>query len=69
MVVDEVSMMSKKLFEALDKIGRTIREINKPFGGIQLIFLGDFYQLPPVRKDHDMDTDKYCFESDIWKQA
>tara|TARA_B000000532_G_scaffold243853_1_gene241210 strand:- start:2451 stop:4097 length:1647 start_codon:yes stop_codon:yes gene_type:complete len=69
LIVDEVSMMSKKLFEALDKIGRTIRKINKPFGGIQLIFLGDFYQLPPVCKDHDIDTGKFCFESDIWKQA
>ena len=69
LIVDEVSMMSKKLFEALDKIGKLIRKINKPFGGIQLIFLGDFYQLPPVCKDHDMDKGKFCFESDIWKQA
>lgn len=69
LIVDEVSMMSKKLFEALDKIGRTIRKINKPFGGIQLIFLGDFYQLPPICKDHDMDTGKFCFESDLWQQT
>lgn len=69
LVVDEVSMMNKKFFESLDKIGRRIRKINKPFGGIQLIFLGDFYQLPPVGKEHDMDTLKFCFESDVWKKT
>jgi ATP-dependent DNA helicase PIF1 len=69
LIVDEVSMMNKKLFESLDKIGRTIRKINKPFGGIQLIFLGDFYQLPPVGDNHDMDTYKFCFESVLWKKT
>ena len=38
--------MSQKLFEALDKIGKLIRKINKPFGGSTYIFT--FYQLPPV---------------------
>lgn len=66
LIVDEVSMMNKKFFEALDQIGRRIRKINKPFGGIQLIFLGDFYQLPPVGDNHELDTYKFCFESDIW---
>ena len=40
LVVDEVSMMSQKLFELLDAIGKTIRKNSKPFGGIQLIFSG-----------------------------
>ena len=69
LIVDEVSMMNKKLFESLDEIGKLIRKINKPFGDIQLIFLGDFYQLPPVGDDHDMDTYKFCFESDLWKKT
>ena len=69
LIVDEVSMMNKKFFETLDKIGRIIRKINKPFGNIQLIFLGDFFQLPPVGNNHDMDTHKFCFESEMWKQT
>ena len=60
LVVDEVSMMSKSLFELLDTIGKKLRKNSKPFGGIQLVFCGDFYQLPPI-------DDSFCFESELWK--
>jgi ATP-dependent DNA helicase PIF1 len=66
LVVDEVSMMSKKLFDMLDAIGRKIRKNAKPFGGMQLIFSGDFYQLPPVGDRYEEDTSKFCFESEMW---
>ena len=67
LIIDEVSMMSKALFEKLDAIGKAIRRNNKPFGGIQLIFSGDFYQLPPVPdKDDPEDTGKFCFETELW---
>jgi ATP-dependent DNA helicase PIF1 len=69
LVVDEVSMMSQKLFELLDAIGKTVRKNNKPFGGIQLIFSGDFYQLPPVGDKDDPETVKFCFESMLWSQT
>jgi ATP-dependent DNA helicase PIF1 len=59
LVVDEVSMMSKSLFELLDIIGKKLRKSVKPFGGIQLVFCGDFYQLPPI-------DDSFCFESELW---
>src|SRR6056300_1006919 len=50
LIIDEVSMMSQKIFEILDGIARGARKIKShlPFGGIQLVFSGDFYQLPPV---------------------
>jgi ATP-dependent DNA helicase PIF1 len=57
--------MSSKLFELLDLIGKSVRRNNKPFGGIQLIFLGDFYQLPPIG-DHDV---QFCFESLLWRDT
>lgn len=63
LIVDEISMMSEKLFTLLDKIGKKIRMNDKPFGGIQLIFAGDFFQLPPVQ------TDQFCFESPIFKKT
>jgi ATP-dependent DNA helicase PIF1 len=69
LVVDEVSMMSQKLFELLDAIGKTIRKNSKPFGGIQLIFSGDFYQLPPVGDKDDTETTRFCFESLLWYQT
>jgi ATP-dependent DNA helicase PIF1 len=69
LVVDEVSMMSQKLFELLDSIGKIIRKSSKPFGGIQLIFSGDFYQLPPVGDKEDPETVKFCFESPEWTRT
>lgn len=69
LVVDEVSMLSVKLFDMLNEIGKAIRKNQKPFGGIQLIFSGDFYQLPPVGDKDDPDTQRFCFESDDWNSA
>jgi len=69
LVVDEVSMMSQKLFELLDAIGKAIRKNNRPFGGIQLIFSGDFYQLPPVGDKDIPETTRFCFESPNWPQT
>jgi len=66
LVIDEVSMFSLKLFDMLNDIGKAIRENSRPFGGIQLIFSGDFYQLPPVGDKDDIDTQRFCFESDNW---
>jgi len=66
LVVDEVSMLSLKLFNALNEIGKAIRGNGKPFGGIQLIFSGDFFQLPPVGDNSEPDTQCFCFESDDW---
>ena len=68
LIIDEVSMLSKRLYNLLDKIGRMIRERNKPFGGIQVILSGDFHQLPPIGDYGDEDSFKFCFESKKWKK-
>ena len=69
LVVDEISMMSLKIFNLLNKIGKKVRNSSKPFGGIQLIFSGDFYQLPPVGSMDDPETSKFCFESEDWNET
>ena len=52
LIIDEASMLGPILFEKLDQIGRKIRRHKeKLFGGIQLIVAGDFFQLPPVKKN------------------
>jgi len=69
LVVDEISMLSLKLFDTLNAIGKAVRNNNKPFGGIQLVFSGDFYQLPPVGDRDELDTQRFCFESDDWNSV
>ena len=69
LIVDEVSMLSVKLFLLLDKIGRELRHCDRPFGGIQIIFSGDFYQLPPVGDSSQILTKKFCFECKEWNQT
>lgn len=69
LIVDEVSMLSLKLFEMLNAIGKAVRGNTKPFGGIQLIFSGDFFQLPPVGDYSDPDTQRFCFESAEWNNV
>lgn len=66
LVVDEVSMLSLKLFDSLNAIGKAVRNNSSPFGGIQLIFSGDFFQLPPVGNKDEPDTQRFCFESEDW---
>ena len=65
LIVDEISMMSKKLFELLNLIGKKVRKNSQYFGGIHLLFSGDFYQLAPIGNT-GCDNSKYCFESDIF---
>lgn len=62
LIIDEVSMLSKRILELLNELAKTIRKNNKLMGGIQVIFSGDFYQLPPVSGE------PFCFESDLWHQ-
>jgi ATP-dependent DNA helicase PIF1 len=66
LIVDEVSMMSQKIFEILDELSHIMRNSSKPFGGIQLIFCGDFFQLPPVPNINEKDTEMFCFQSERW---
>jgi ATP-dependent DNA helicase PIF1 len=66
LVIDEVSMLSAKMFDVLDTLGRKTRKKNLPFGGIQIICLGDMYQLPPVPEQGDPETSMFCFESKTW---
>ena len=69
LVLDEVSMLSKKVFEIIEEIARKTTKINLPFGGIQVVFTGDFYQLPPVGTNGEPDTQQFCFESPLWNQV
>ena len=70
LIIDEVSMMSLKILLILDKMARKIyKKENTPFGGLQVIFSGDFYQLPPIKSnDGDKESSMFCFEDPLWNQ-
>lgn len=54
LIIDEVSMLRADLLDAIDLILRSVRrERNLPFGGVQVLFIGDMLQLPPVVKDEE----------------
>ena len=69
LVIDEVSMMSRKMFEMLDAIAKACRRNSRPFGGIQMVLSGDFYQLPPVGTKDEPETLEFCFQSPLWGET
>ena len=64
LVIDEVSMVDGDLFDKLEEIARKIRNNGRPFGGIQLVITGDFFQLPPV-PDNNKEA-KFAFSAATW---
>ena len=67
LVIDEISMLDGDLFDLLEVMGRRIRGNDKPFGGLQLIICGDFFQLPPVAKAGT--PFKFAFEASSWNRC
>jgi ATP-dependent DNA helicase PIF1 len=64
LIIDEISLLDSKIFMFLDMIGQHIRGNNKPFGGIRLLVVGDFHQLPPV-------NGLFCFNTsnNLWENT
>ncbi|KAF7642557.1 hypothetical protein LDENG_00255870 [Lucifuga dentata] len=66
-IIDEVSMVSKPLFAYVDARLKQIKGIQRPFGGLSVLAVGDYYQLPPVRQSkplcvHEPDV------IDLWQE-
>jgi ATP-dependent DNA helicase PIF1 len=69
LIIDEVSMLTPELLDKLNVIGMNLRKISRPFGGIQIVLVGDFYQLPPVYKSsEEQPLQHFAFESQTWKE-
>lgn len=60
LLIDEVSMLDANLCDKISEYLKIIRRNSLPFGGVQIVFSGDFYQIPPV-------NGKFAFHSDAWK--
>lgn len=72
LIIDECSMIDPAFFEKLDQIARVVRNTPQiPFGGIQVILTGDFFQLPPVQKvgaiAENVPSLSMIFETNVWR--
>ncbi|KAF2506621.1 helix-turn-helix domain-containing protein [Flavobacterium foetidum] len=74
LIIDEVSMLRADLLDAIDFMMQTVRKNTQPFGGVQVLFIGDLLQLPPVVKDEEWRTlrnfykGKFFFHSHVVQQ-
>ncbi len=77
LIIDEISMVAPDLLDAIDILARMARHNNAPFGGIQVIAIGDLFQLPPVITRDAMGyyetayehPNAYFFDSNVYKRA
>ena len=65
LVIDEISMLDAETLDLLNKVCRQFTKDSRPFGGLQIVFVGDFFQLPPVSRDKSAE---FAFLSDAWKE-
>ncbi len=65
-IIDEISMIHPEAFEAANRIAQTVNESDAPFGGMRLIVVGDFLQLPPITPNNQ--AVQWLFEMDVWHQ-
>lgn len=67
LIIDEVSMLSARTLTMIDMVCREIRQNIQPFGGLQVILVGDFFQLPPVNRGGDDEgQEQFAFTSLAW---
>jgi ATP-dependent DNA helicase PIF1 len=65
LIIDEISMMHDYQLDMVDTAIRKVRKNDVPFGGIQIILCGDFFQLPPIKKDKNS-TNLFVVDSKVW---
>lgn len=69
LIIDEISMLHRKQLETIDEVVSMFKENGAPFGGMQVVLCGDFFQLPPVGNGIEKSKDKFCFMSTVWGEA
>lgn len=65
LIIDEVSMLDGRTLAMVDLVCQTLRRNEEPFGGLQVVLVGDFFQLPPIAA-RDEGPAQFCFDSPSW---
>lgn len=68
LIIDEISMLHKNQLDMVDTIARYVLNSDAPFGGMQIILCGDFFQLPPISSASTKET-PFAFEASAWNTA
>ncbi len=68
LVIDEISMMHDFRLDMIDKVLRHVRENDAPFGGVQVVLCGDFFQLPPINRQ-DSKQGGFITQSQVWQDG
>lgn len=66
LVIDEISMLHSYRLDMVDTVARAVRDDTRPFGGIQVVMCGDFFQLPPVNRDESRQG-SFVVDSEVWE--
>lgn len=67
LIIDEVSMLHDYRLDMVETVARIVRSSDEPFGGIQIVLCGDFFQLPPVNRD-DSRQGGFVVNSKVWRE-
>jgi GTPase SAR1 family protein len=67
LIIDEVSMLHASQLDMVEKVCRRFKRNDKPFGGLQVILSGDFFQLPPINKMGNENESGMIFQSPAWQ--
>lgn len=81
LIIDEISMLSSSTMDCIDRVAKVFKRSEEPFGGLQVIFSGDFFQLPPIDKkplyneqiifldEEEVSKTPFAFKSRAWKNC
>ncbi len=69
LIIDEISMLHKHQLDMVNTIAHYILNCEDPFGGMQIVLCGDFFQLPPVSSGFSNNETRFAFEADTWENS
>jgi len=69
LIIDEISMLHKNQINLVDKVLQYFKGTIDPFGGVQVVLCGDFFQLPPIGNRGEQSRDKFAFMSESWVKS
>jgi hypothetical protein len=68
LIIDEISMMHHFRFDMLNRLAQAFKKNSQPFGGMQIILVGDFFQLPPISRQGEQPA-QFVYQSEAWRDA